>query len=282
MVLFASLRKDRLWREPRLMNMLILSGIFHFLAISLLFFLPGFPSSPYINPFPQYTPVRLISLKDLPGSNKAPEKMVLVKKAKKELRIKKPTPIQKQLEVKKIEVSKVVVPKKSIVPKKISPVSSKPDQKKREKKASPSYQEEEHLQQAIRNIKEKVTNVVKAETYSPLGIKGGTGTSEIPEMVVYTSIVVDRIMEAWFLPPKLKQEALLQNLLTIIDIRIDREGKVYFQGIERGSGNVLYDNYALAAIKKIQSESFPPLPEVFRSPYLDLGIRFKPSGVDNL
>lgn len=275
-MVFACYRKDRLWREPRLMNMLILSGIFHFLVISLLFFLPGFSSSPYINPFPQYTPVRLISLNDLPGSNKAPEKMVLVKKAKNELRIKKPTPIQKQLEVKKIEVSKVVVPKK------ISPVSSKPDQKKREKKVSRSCQEEEHLQQVIRNVKEKVSNVVKAETYSPLGIKGGTGTSEIPEMVVYTSIVVDRIMEAWFLPPKLKQEASLQNLLTIIDIRIDREGKVYFQGIERGSGNVLYDNFALAAIKKIQSEPFPPLPEVFRSSYLDLGIRFNPSGVDNL
>jgi len=41
-------------------------------------------------------------------------------------------------------------------------------------------------------------------------------------------------------------------------------------------------NYALAAIKKIRSESFPPLPEVFRNPYVDLGIRFHPSEINNL
>ena len=264
------------------MNMLILSGIFHFLAISLLFFLPGFTYSPYIKPFPQYTPVKLITLNDLPRLNKAPEKIVLIKKIKKELRIKKPLAIQKQLEAKKIEISKVKVPKKVVASKKISPFSSKSNQKKKGEEESLSDQQEEHLQQAIRNIKEKVTNRLKAETYNPAGIKGGAGTSEIPEMVVYTSIIVDRIMESWFLPPKLRQEALRQNLLTIIDIRIDREGKVHFQGVERSSGNILYDNYALAAIKKIQSESFPPLPEVFRSPYLDLGIRFKPSEVENL
>ncbi|MBW1679327.1 MAG: TonB family protein, partial [Deltaproteobacteria bacterium] len=68
---------------------------------------------------------------------------------------------------------------------------------------------------------------------------------------------------------------------TIIDIRIDRDGRVSLQGIEQNSGNSLYDNYALAAIKKIRSESFPPLPEVFRNPYVDLGIRFHPSEINN-
>jgi hypothetical protein len=110
-----------------------------------------------------------------------------------------------------------------------------------------------------------------------VGVQGGSGATQIPEMVVYTSIVIDRIMEAWFLPPSLKQEAFSRNFLTIIQIRIDRQGKVSFQGVERNSGNPLYDDYALAAIKKIQSETFPPLPEVFREQYLDLGIRFQPS-----
>ena len=105
--------------------------------------------------------------------------------------------------------------------------------------------------------------------------------SGAPEMVVYMSIVVDRIMEAWFLPPGLKEQAINQGLLTTIDIRIDREGKVTFQTIEQSSGNSVYDDFALKAIQKIQATSFPPLPEVYREPYLDLGIKFNPSEVNS-
>ena len=137
------------------------------------------------------------------------------------------------------------------------------------------------MQQALNRIKENLGSGARGQSSgvtAGVGIQGGSGAAQAPpEMTVYTSIVIDRIMEAWFLPPSLKQEASSRNLLTIIQIRIDRQGKVSFQGVERNSGNPLYDDYALAAIKKIQSETFPPLPEVFREQFLDLGIRFQPS-----
>ena len=149
-----------------------------------------------------------------------------------------------------------------------------------------SQAQEQKVNQAIENIRERVGG---EEQTANTGGGGGVGVgvthegggSGAPEMVVYMSIVVDRIMEAWFLPPGLKEQAINQGLLTTIDIRIDREGKVSFQAIEQSSGNSVYDDFALKAIQKIQVTSFPPLPEVYREPYLDLGIKFNPSEVNS-
>lgn len=275
MSFFYSPGKNALSEETRLGNMLILSFIFHLIAFSLFFFFPGLPAPSQINSLPHYTSVNLVSLKDLTG-NKRAGKTVLLKKAKSKIIAKKPTPIQKKLAVKKLELSKMVIPQKPAVLRKETPASSKPVKETKKKREEKNQRGEERLRQAISEIKEKIGKEVEARPHGPFG----SGASEIPEMVVYTSIVVDRIMQAWFLPPKLKQEALDRDLLTVINIRIDKDGKASFQGIERRSGNSLYDTFALAAIKKIQSDSFPPLPEVFRKSYLDLGIRFHPSEVN--
>lgn len=264
-----ALGKNNFFDETQLGKMIIFSGIIHFLAFSLLLILPGLTSQPWISALPQYTSVSLVSLGELPGGN-ASVKPVVIPKAKAQTTPKKPIPIQKQVEITKVE------PKKIEIPQKITPAKEKPDKKEPEQF---SQQTEAQLQQAIGRIREKVGSGVQGGAPGVIGTRDGTGGNEAPEMVVYTSIVIDRIMEAWFLPPGLKQEAINQGLLTIIDIKINRDGGVTFQGIERSSGNSLYDDFALAAIKKIQADSFPPLPEVFRSPFLDLGIRFHPSEV---
>lgn len=265
--------------ETKFRNMLILSAVFHFVTLTLLILLPGLQFGPRINLLPQYTPVRLVNLNDLPGT-KSPSTIKQVEKAKQKVVAQEPTRIEKKLEVKKLEPSKIV-PQKTVVPKTVPLAEKKPIKKEEPvQPQSPPQQGETHLRQAISRIRENLGKGAQATTAGGVGVKGGVGTEAIPEIVVYTSIVIDRIMEAWFLPPSLKQEAFARNLLTIIDIRIDREGKVFFQGIEQNSGHSLYDDYALAAIKKVQSESFPPLPDVFREPYLDLGIRFQSSEVN--
>jgi len=201
---------------------LIFSCIFHFLAFSLLLSLPGLPSQPRISPFPQYTSIKLVSLKNLPES-KSTNKTVLVKKVRKGPLAKKPILIQKKLVVKKPEVSRIVVPKKSAAPPKNTTIPEKSARKEKKQPGLSNQQEVNHLQQAIGNIRE---NIGKGGVKAKTSVLIGTGASEIPEMVVYTSIVIDRIMQAWFLPPGLKQEALSRNFLTIIDIRIDRDGRV--------------------------------------------------------
>ena len=258
--------------ETRLMKMVVLSGFIHFLAFFLFVFLPNFSSNPAIRVVPQYTPVLLVGQGDLAGGTKSLVKPITVAKAN--VTAKKPDLIQKKVEAKPIEISKTE-PKK--------PETVTPPAKKEETQNSQG--EEQKVSQAIENIRERVGKEGQAASSAMVGGIGvGTniegGGSGAPEMYVYMSIVVDRIMEAWFLPPGLKEEAINQSLLTIIDIRIDRDGKVTLQGIEQRSGNSGYDNYALQAIQKIQVHSFPPLPEVYREQFLDLGIKFNPSEVN--
>jgi len=267
--------EDMISEQSRLANMLILSCIVHFLGFSLLFVLPGIPFQPRIESFPNYTPVTLVNLKDLPGN-----KSISLAKAKKELTAQKPVLIQKKTEVKKLEISKTVAPPKKLALKESSSPPSKSPAKEKTKQNVSGQKEDQHVQQALDSIRNRVASG-GASASAAFGIKGGGKAGEIPEILVYTSIVVDRIMQAWFLPPGLEEEARHRDLLTVIGIRIDRDGKVFFQGIEHSSGNSLYDNYALAAIKKIQTDSFPPLPAVFRNPFLDLGIRFNPSEKSN-
>jgi len=253
--------------ETKLIKMVVLSGFVHFLAIFLFVFLPNLSSRPTIRIIPQYTPVALVGPGELGGGGKSSVKPVTVPKARVNVAVKKPELIQKKVEPKPIEISKAE-PKTATSPKEAT---------------HNSQAQEQQVNQAIENIRERVGGEEQAANTGGVGIGvtqegGGSGA---PEMVVYMSIVVDRIMEAWFLPPGLKEQAINQGLLTTIDIRIDREGKVSFQAIEQSSGNSVYDDFALKAIQKIQVTSFPPLPEVYREPYLDLGIKFNPSEVNS-
>jgi TonB family protein len=256
--------------ETKLIKMVVLSGFVHFLALFLFVFLPNLYSGPTIRIIPQYTPVTLIGPGELGGDGKPSVKPVTVPKARVNVAVKKPELIQKKIETKPIEISKTE--RKTVTP----------SAKKEETHSSQA--QEQQVNQAIENIRERVGSEEQAANTGgvggvSVGVTHEGGGSGAPEMVVYMSIVVDRIMEAWFLPPGLKEQAINQGLLTTIDIRIDREGKVTFQAIEQSSGNSVYDDFALKAIKKIQVTSFPPLPEVYREPYLDLGIKFNPSEV---
>ena len=260
--------------ETSLLKMVVVSGVIHFLALFFFIFLPYLSSRPVISPIPQYTSVMLVGPGELGGGGgKSLSKPVVVEKAKVAPVTKKPELLQKKVEPKPIEISKTE-PKK---------LKTTPPVNKKEETFS-KQAEDQRLSQAIENLRERVGSRYKEAGAETVGVGKGVGVganvegggSGAPEMIVYLSIVIDRITEAWFLPPGLKQEAIKRGLLTIIQIRIDRQGKVTLQGLQQSSGNNLYDDYALKAIQKVQLESFPPLPEVYREPFLDLSVRFHP------
>ena len=278
----AGLENNPLFEESKMGRMVIASFVSHITMFFLLIYLPSLPSRTLISPLPQYTSVKLVKMTDLTGNKINSGNAFQLKKAKKEIMGKEPILIQKQVEIKKLKISKRSESKKADLPKKKPSPSSKPStDKKKTNKLSRKTAQDQIINQKINDIREKIAGGQGSVTAVASGLKEGAGIGDIPEMAVYTSIVVDRIMEAWFLPPALKEKALQKNLLTIINIRIDRNGIVSLRGIERKSGNSLYDNFALAALNKIKSESFPPLPEVFRHSYLELGIRFHPSNTGN-
>jgi outer membrane biosynthesis protein TonB len=259
--------------EAGLRTMIVLSAAIHLLAFGLLFFFPRMFSSPRVSPLDLAAPiVTIIGERDLPGSS-SPASTLVMPKAKSALPIRKPEPVKETAEVKKLAIPTLnPKTKETVVPK------PAPTKTTRGGKATADQQ----LAQAIDAIRKRAgKGAGAAGTGRTTDVRGGTGPGESTLMQVYTSIVIDRIMEAWFLPPALQQEALARGLISIVNIRIQRDGTVVLQALEQSSGNSLYDEYALAAIKKVELESFPPLPKEFRDPFLELGIRFHPSEVNN-
>ncbi len=249
--------------------MVMISMVAHVMMLTVFAFFSGFTTPMRISPVPSYTSVTVVSAGQLAGT---PAKEVRLKKATKQITTKKPTLIQEKASLSKLEASKMNVEKKALVPEKVAA-------KQKESGSSDSGAKEPRAASEQQSAAATAGGTHSRDSFAVQGIGSGTAGTDIPEIAVYTSIVVDRIMEAWFLPPSLKREALKRNLIMVVDIRIDQNGRVSLQGVERTSGNSLFDNYALSAIKKVQAESFPPLPDVYRRPYLDLGIRFHPSEV---
>jgi TonB family protein len=81
-----------------------------------------------------------------------------------------------------------------------------------------------------------------------------------------------KIKEAWTIPENLLKETV--DLETIIVLIIGRDGKIQKWWFEKNSGNALYDQMAMRAIKK--AEPLPPIPKEFSENTLEIGIRFIP------
>jgi outer membrane biosynthesis protein TonB len=256
--------------ETKLTKMIILSGFVHFIALFLFVFLPNLSSGPTIRIIPQYTPVALIGPGELGGGGQSSVKPVSVPKQKINVATKKPELIKSKVEPKAISIDKT--PAKTKTPPK--------------EEATNSPVNDKSVEEAMNNIREKLAgeqpeaSTAGAGTGGGVGVaSGGGGGSEAPEMQVYQSIVIDRIMDNW--SSLAKELGIKQKLCTIINIRIARDGKVTFQGIAKASGNAAYDDYARQAIQKIEVTSFPPLPAVYQGDYFDMGISFTPLEVNS-
>lgn len=88
----------------------------------------------------------------------------------------------------------------------------------------------------------------------------------------YYNLIWGKIKEAWTIPENLLKETVDQE--TIIVLIIERNGNIQKFWFEKKSGNPVYDQTALRAIKK--AEPFPPLPREFDGNTLEIGIRFYP------
>jgi TonB family protein len=90
----------------------------------------------------------------------------------------------------------------------------------------------------------------------------------------YYSIIWTKIKKAWTIPENLLKEKERVDLETIIVVIIERDGKIQKYWFEKKSGNDLYDQMAVRAIKK--AEPLPPVPNELSENTLEVGIRFFP------
>jgi TonB family protein len=104
------------------------------------------------------------------------------------------------------------------------------------------------------------------------GVGSGGGSVLEAKLNDYYNAIWAKIKEEWTLPETLPQRKT--ELETVIVVVIERDGKIQKLWFEKKSGNALYDQMAMRAIRK--SEPLPPIPEEFSDRTLEIGIRFYP------
>jgi TonB family protein len=167
------------------------------------------------------------------------------------------------------EIKKSSEAAKSVIYKKeISSISKTPVKKEETSKLN--------IEKAVSAIKEKQLGATEpsssARTNSgnqPTKMTAGDKAAKANE---YTNVVSAKVHNNWSIPPELKPRG---NIVTVIEIKIMRDGSLAYAGFEKRSGNSFYDESAMKAVRK--SAPFPPLPGGFSDNIMEIGIRFHPS-----
>ncbi len=90
---------------------------------------------------------------------------------------------------------------------------------------------------------------------------------------LYAGKVKQSITRYWKLPEAQK----LDGLEAILVVVIDKNGKVLSLQVEKKSGNALFDEAAVRAVRR--AEPLDPFPEAFQVNQLEFGISFRPEGL---
>ena len=113
----------------------------------------------------------------------------------------------------------------------------------------------------------------KEETNSLAPIPSLTSPSGLEsKLKEYYGLIWIKIKERWTIPENLIKEMV--DLETIIVLIIERDGKIQKWWFEKKSGNDLYDQSVVRAIKK--ADPLPPIPKELGENTLEIGIRFYP------
>jgi TonB family protein len=94
-----------------------------------------------------------------------------------------------------------------------------------------------------------------------------------PELLtIYSSIIKAKILQEWTIPENLLKEMV--DLETVIVVIIERDGRIQRPRYDKKSGNTIYDQSAMRAIKK--AEPFPPIPKELGENSLEYEMHFTP------
>ena len=190
-----------------------------------------------------------------------------------------------------VSIPEPQIPKTPLPPlpkeEKIKPVEKvKPVEKPKkddivEKVKKPPKESMKRLQEALDEIRKKAAldeirkRVARKEREEerPTAIPSAKTSLEMESKLnEYYSLVWAKIKGTWTIPENLLKEMV--DLETIIVLIIERNGKIQKCWFEKKSGNVLYDQSAMRAIKK--AEPLPPIPKELGEDTLEIGIRFFP------
>ncbi len=263
-------------REPSLKESAIASVLIH--ALLFFFSLTVIKKSHYLNPYKTYT-VKLVSpSKQIkhPAKSKTSKKtqtqkstgVADIKKIKriKAQRRKRMMSLKKSYKAKKKELKKTYkAEKKKSYNRKDEAIDTSHVQEEIEKlRALSRVKRLKKLKHQVFSISKKGGGSKKAVTSSSDSGKKAVGLNA-PVLRAYIELAQRLIWNEWALP-EIKD---IEGLETIVIIKIEKDGKIKILGMEKSSGDSLYDRSALRAIMK--ASPLPPPPEE-----MEIGIRFRP------
>ena len=116
---------------------------------------------------------------------------------------------------------------------------------------------------AVRSVGERVAHRIEAPPPASSGARGAgggggaQGTVQLsPELRDYFRRLEERVRSSWILPGALARDAA--KLEVELRIMIEKDGRVSGERIERGSGNLYFDDSVLRAIRKASPLPVPP------------------------
>lgn len=111
----------------------------------------------------------------------------------------------------------------------------------------------------------------------PYGAGGfsGPGSQQSDLLTIYAAEIYSYISKNWSYNEQLADGNV--NLEALLGIKIMADGEIQKVWFDKKSGNSYFDEQALKAVLK--TRYLPPLPEGFRKPFLEIGLRFTPSGI---
>ena len=257
-------------KNGNIFKMIIVSLIIHLIVISTV--IVAVPTTSRHLTFGQAYSVQLVgpevmlpvkdtsALNDILQSNEVTSSIIV----KKEVSRLSSTP------VKKVETNKLTIEKA------ISALRQK-------KSSTPVKKEEEAnkltIEKAISALRQKERSTPQASPAAkPSSAASTRAGGNVPQAQVssrlseYTAFIKSRIKGNWTLPQALRPK---DNVETIIEVRILRNGAIERLNFEKRSGNRYVDDSAMKAVQK--SMPFPPFPDGMMDNYIEIGIRFHSS-----
>ena len=132
---------------------------------------------------------------------------------------------------------------------------------------------------AVRSVGERVAHRIEAPPPASSGARGAgggggaQGTVQLsPELRDYFRRLEERVRSSWILPGALARDAA--KLEVELRIMIEKDGRVSGERIERGSGNLYFDDSVLRAIRKASPLPIPPEQLRGGEDHYEVGFRF--------
>lgn len=183
-----------------------------------------------------------------------------------------PKPIEKMKPIRK--------PKQDDIVEKV-----KKPEKKTEKLTEEKKESLKHLQEALEEIRKKIAldeiqkkmarreRIEERKDVTPPITPPDSSPSRKADLIsIYSSIVKAKILEKWTIPENLLKEMV--DLETIIVVIIELDGRIQKTWFEKKSGNTVYDQSAMRALKK--AEPFLPIPKELSENTLEFEMHFTP------